>query len=45
MEREEILRGTEGRSKLLLLDTIDKVVEEGKKKIEIHVMKNGHHSE
>lgn len=46
MEGEETLKGTEGRSKLLLLATIGKVVEEGKTKIDvIHVMKNGHHSE
>lgn len=46
MEGKETLKGMEGRSKLLLLATIDKVVEEGKMKIDgIHVMKNGHHSE
>lgn len=43
---EETLKGTEGRSKLLLPATIDKVVEESKRKIDgIHVMKNVHHSE
>lgn len=46
MEREETLKGTEGRNKLLLLAKIDEVMEEGKKKIDgIHVVKNGHHSE
>lgn len=46
MEGEETLKGTDGRSKLLLLATIGKVVKEGKKKIDgIHVMKNEHHSE
>lgn len=46
MEEEETLKGMEGRSKLLLLATIDKVVEEGKMKTDgIHVMKNGYHSE
>lgn len=40
MEGEETLKGSEGRSKLLLPATIDKVVEEGKKNIDgIHVMK------
>lgn len=46
IEGEETLKGTEGRSKLLLLATIDKVVEEGKKNIDgIYVMKTGHRSE
>lgn len=41
MEGEETLKGTESRSKLLLL-----VVEEGKRKIDgIQVMKHGHHSD
>lgn len=44
MEREETLKGTEGRNKLLLLAKIDEVMEEGEKKIDgIHVVKNGHH--
>lgn len=46
MEGEETLKGTESRIKLLLLATIAKVVEEGKRKIDgIQVMKNEHHSE